>query len=266
MPGAAGLIAVNHLVRATPDGLTLGLIDGRPAVETLIAEAPSVDVRNLPIVGSPGGDGVVCAFSRASGFTLDVWRSGRVPRIGLTGRGSSGAAYSLLVSEALSLPIRPVFGYSGTSDIRAAIASGEVDGLCMNRASLVASFQPLDAYVVAIQLGVGGDASLAGVPAADSMVASARGASLLSVAAAIGRLARCLVLPPNTPDERVRALRNAFERTVRDPAFLEAARKSRLDVQPESADDLNKAIADLLSLPPGLRREIGRLLSGAGTS
>ena len=267
MPGAGGLIAANFLARrATPDGLTLGLIDGRAAVETLVESTPAVDVRDLTIIGSPAGDDVVCAFSRASGFTLDLWRGGRVPRIGMTSRDSMGAAYALLVSSALGAPTKPVVGYSGSADIRAAMVSGEVDGVCMGRTSMIASFQPLDAYLAAIQLQESKDDVLPDAAVAQAIVSSPRGRSLLDVAGAIAQLARYLVLPPNVPQTRVDAVREAFSKTMTDPQFIEAARGARLNVDPVAAEELERVIQRLLNLPPDVRRDVLSLMKTDGPS
>ena len=146
MPGAGGLVAATYLARrATPDGLTIGLLGPQPTFSQLGPQA-LFDVRTLPIIGSPADDSPVCVFARERGFSLDTWRSGRTPRLGMTRRGSSTAAYGVLLTEALGLPIKPVTGYPGTADIKAAIVSGEIDGVCLSRNSFVASFQPLSQY------------------------------------------------------------------------------------------------------------------------
>ena len=135
------------------------------------------------------------------------------------------------------------------------MASGEVDGVCMGRTSMIASFQPLDAYLAAIQLEEAKDAALPDAVVAGAIVSSPRGKSLLGVASAIAQLARYLVLPPNVPQARVDAVRDAFSRTMVDPQFIEAARGARLDVDPVSAGELESVIQRLLNLPPDVRRE-----------
>ncbi len=264
MPGAGGLIAADYLAaRAEPDGLTIGLLGVQAVLAQLVSRTASFDVRDLPLIGSPAGDGAVCVFSRTSGFTLDAWRHGRVPRLGMTSHGSTTAAYAFLVSAALHVRLRPVIGYGGTSDIKAAIGSGEVDGLCLSQSSFVASFQPLEQYALAVQVGGGEARALADVPQAADLVTTDRARQLLGVASMVGQLARFLALPPRTPAARVNELRAAFEATMKDPDFLAAAAAAHLDVDVQSAATLGARVQELLALPPDVRRDVLAALEGA---
>jgi tripartite-type tricarboxylate transporter receptor subunit TctC len=257
MPGAGGLVAAAHLSRrARPDGLTLGLLGAQVVMADLMGDAAAVDVRTMPVVGSPAGDDIACVFSRTSGFTLDRWRSGSVPRLGMTHRGSTTAAYALLIAAALDLKVHPIVGYGGTADIKAAVASREVDGLCLSRSSFVASFPPLDAYVAALRVGARREDDLAGAPDALAFARSDRARALLEVAATIARLARYVALPPGTPADRVASIRVAFDRTMADPAFVAALAAARLDLDPQSAASLETRISDLLNLAPDTRRDV----------
>jgi tripartite-type tricarboxylate transporter receptor subunit TctC len=262
MPGAGGLIAASYVARRTqPDTLTLGLFSVQSVLAQLLDQTPNFDVRDMPIVGSPSGDGIVCAFSRASGFTLDSWRAGRVPRFGMTNRGSTTAAYAQLISAALELPMRPVLGYSGTAEIRAALAGSEVDGVCMSRSSFIAVSQPVEEYVPVLHVGIENRDAPAGAVPAMSLATSDRARALLGAAASMSQLARYIVAPPGTAGDEVAMLRAAFEQTVSDPAFLASARAARIEVQPRSARDVEADVRRVLELPPDLRREVIAVLS-----
>jgi hypothetical protein len=58
------------------------------------------------------------------------------------------------------------------------------------------------------------------------------------------------VAPPDLQPERARALREAFEATMRDPAFLAEAKQMRFDVEPLSGEEMTKLIASLYASPP----------------
>jgi hypothetical protein len=261
MPGAGGLIAATYLARrAAPDGLTLGLLGNQAVVAQLVQESAGFDVRDLKIVGSPADDHAVCAFPRDSGFTLDVWQRGRTPRVGMTMRASNTAVYAFLLSESLSLPLKPVLGYSGTADIRAAMASGEVDGVCLSRNSFLASFQPATDYQVVLQSG--GDAgALPGVPVAENLVTSDRARALLNVVSTMGMLARYYALPPDTPEALVAVMRAAFDRTMEDSAFRAAADAARLEIRPQNSTIVAAKIRSLLAVPPDLRSQVVTMLN-----
>ena len=63
---------------------------------------------------------------------------------------------------------------------------------------------------------------------------------------------RLYVLPPGTHKEIVQIARNAFMDTLNDPDFKADAKKSKLDVEPMSGEELAKTVAALFKLKPAL--------------
>jgi tripartite-type tricarboxylate transporter receptor subunit TctC len=265
MPGAGGLIAANYLAhQARPDGLTIGLVGVQAVVAQFLRDpGAEFDAREFRAIGAPADDMAVCVMSRASGVDLAAWREGRVrPRLGVTNYGATGHVNAMLLSAALHLPIRPVVGYLGTSDIRMAIESGELDGTCPFLNAYLATFEPKANYVVILQAGVARDLELEGVPSASRLVRDDRGRELLDVLALMGPLARYYVVPSETPSDRTDLLRSAFEETMRDREFLQAAAAARLAIRPVSGSEVEKRVTALLSLPPEVRARITAILKG----
>jgi hypothetical protein len=62
-------------------------------------------------------------------------------------------------------------------------------------------------------------------------------------------LGRPLGGPPALPAARTKALRAAFSATVKDPAFLKAAGRRRLNIDPMSGEEVDKLIARFQSYP-----------------
>jgi hypothetical protein len=60
---------------------------------------------------------------------------------------------------------------------------------------------------------------------------------------------RPYVAPPDLPPERARALRGAFQATMRDPAFLAEAKKMSFDIGPLSGEKMAGLIAGLYASP-----------------
>ena len=56
--------------------------------------------------------------------------------------------------------------------------------------------------------------------------------------------------PPGVPADRVAALRTAFDKTVKDPAYLAAVAGRKLDVKPVSGAEVTKLINDTLAVTP----------------
>lgn len=51
------------------------------------------------------------------------------------------------------------------------------------------------------------------------------------------------------PAARVAALRSAFMRMVKDPAFLAQTEKEGLDINPVSGEELQKIVTDIMATP-----------------
>jgi tripartite-type tricarboxylate transporter receptor subunit TctC len=63
-------------------------------------------------------------------------------------------------------------------------------------------------------------------------------------------IARSLVTTPDTPPERVAALRRAFDETVRDPDLLAEAEQAKLDVVPLGGEESQKIADSIVNTPP----------------
>jgi len=67
-------------------------------------------------------------------------------------------------------------------------------------------------------------------------------------------------MPPGTPKDRVQAMRAAFLATLKDPAFLAEAEKSKLDVDPVTGEALEKIVAGLYKMNPATLAKLKEVL------
>jgi tripartite-type tricarboxylate transporter receptor subunit TctC len=63
-------------------------------------------------------------------------------------------------------------------------------------------------------------------------------------------MARPFAAPPGVPAERAQALQAAFLAAHRDPGFLAESAKLGIDISPVGADDMRRAIEQLLRSSP----------------
>jgi hypothetical protein len=63
-------------------------------------------------------------------------------------------------------------------------------------------------------------------------------------------LGRPVAAPPGVPADRVDALRRAFDATMRDPAFLEEARRQKLEVSTLTGEQLEELVVALMKTSP----------------
>lgn len=134
MPGAGHLIGANYVYKvAKPDGLTMGHFIGSLFLQQLLGK-PGVEFGALKFnfIGVPAQDNYMIGLSKATGITsMEQWlASKRIVKIGGIGAGSATDDIPKILAATIGLPLQVVAGYKGTSDVRLAFNSGEIDGIC----------------------------------------------------------------------------------------------------------------------------------------
>ena len=269
MTGAGSLIAANHVYKvAKPDGLTIGhFIGGLFLGQVLGQKGIEFDARKFEFIGAPITDHVVCALTKASGITsVEKWMASRTPiKMGGIAPGTSTPDNATRIFKvALGLPIQLVTGYKGTADVRLAAESGEIAGGCWGWDSVKVTWRKAlesgDAVVV-LQANRKNHPDLQQIPQAIKLAKTEEGRRIIEVGIhADSDIVRTYSLPPGTPKDRIQVLRKAFEDTLKDPQFLADAKKSDLTVDPVSVDHIEKDIAGLFKLDPGLTNKLKDIL------
>jgi tripartite-type tricarboxylate transporter receptor subunit TctC len=264
MTGAGGLVATNYLAQqASHDGTTIGFI----AVQAIVAQVvrdPVVrfDVRSFGVLGSPAPDEAVCVTVPGTGLDLASWkqRTKAPPRLGATNYGSTTHAYAALLATALDLPTRFVVGYRGSAEIRAALDSGELEGVCLGVGAYRASFVPRERYPIILRTDAGNEPDLQQVPAAFQLVEAPTRRAALDLVTLLAAVSRVYVVPPETPGAVRAVIQRAFEETMTDPAFLKTMTDAHLMIRPIPASVVERSLADLVDLAPESRDLLVRLV------
>lgn len=133
MDGAGSVIATNYMYnKAEKDGLTVGIWNSHNVFNQMMGD-PSlrIDGRKLGWIGSPGKDSVACAIMGFVGpMTFDeILKSNKSIRMGATRAGNTTQLPAMLNRWA-GAKFEVIPGYTGTSKIRLAMRSHEVDGAC----------------------------------------------------------------------------------------------------------------------------------------
>ena len=269
MTGAGSLIAANHIYKvAKPDGLTIGhFIGGLFLGQVLGQPGIEFDARKFEFIGAPISDHVVCAMTKASGITsFEKWQTAKSPvKMGGIAPGTSTPDNATrILKAALGLPIQLVTGYKGTADVRLAAESGEVAGGCWGWDSLSVTWRKaLDTgeAVVVLQSNRRTHPDLVNVPQAIKFAKTEEARKMIEIGIhGDSDIVRTYTLPPGTPKERVNLLRKAFDATLKDAEFLADAKKSRLNVEPISANEIEKEIAKLFKLDRALITKLKDIL------
>jgi tripartite-type tricarboxylate transporter receptor subunit TctC len=261
MTGAGSLVAANHVFKvAKPDGLTIGNINGGIFVQQLLGwPGIEFDALKFEHVGVPVRDRSVCVMTKASGFnSFEKWTESKTPlKLGGTGPGSATHNIPLILKEALNLPIQLVSGYKGIADVRLAAEGGELAGVCgwtwdSLKATWTRALESGDAVVV-LQTVSQPISELPKVPLAISAAKTEESRQLIQTGIHdVSDLTYAYVLPPATPKDRVEIVRKAFEDTMKDAEFISDTKKSKLGLEPLNGDELEKTVARLFKVSPGV--------------
>ena len=266
--GAGSLIAANYIYnQAARDGTVIGNWIGPLVLQQVLGnKAAKFDGRKFGWLGVPTPDSGVCALTKASGInTMDDWFNSKRPiKIGGTAPGSTTDDVPRLLKAALDLPIKLVEGYRGTAKIRLAAESGEIDGGCWAWESIkptwAKALQSGEVHVV-LQSIEKSNPELKNIPLAVNYAKTDEARALLRIAnGPYANGARPYTVPPGVPHARLQFLQKVFMETLRDPALLKDAKKSRLDIDPIDGPTTAKMMADLYDLSPALKAKLRALL------
>lgn len=254
-PGAGGLIMTNSLANTAPkDGTAIGAtINGVPTAHLLQPSAVRFDPTKLNWIGSSNRDLQV----------LYVWHDAPVHKlediltkevvVGATTRGTSTVDFPLVANKILGLRLKIVSGYSGTSQIHKAMESGEVQGV---PALAWASLRTLNSDWLAnkkikmlAQWNMPPRDELPDVPSVSSLAKSEIDRAALRLLTSRLEAGRPFLAPANVPADRVAALRQAFDQTMKDPAFLAEATKLNLDISPMTGQEITSLVDELSAIP-----------------
>ncbi len=262
MPGAASVVAANYLYSvAKPDGLTLGALLPAIYFDQLVGR-PEVkfDFAKIGWIGSPEQNDIVHYMRADSPYKSidDIRKAKEPPRCGSSGTGTTGFYIPRLLDEVFGTKHTIVSGYQGGSEIDLAIERGEVH--CWS--PLVATFFGREPYIswfkkgfvrVLLQTNQKRDPRLADVPTIYELMERYKtpeaGRRLVRVILTAATLGRPIAVTPGTPTERLKLLREAYLKTLKDPELLAEAKKQRWEVDPLSGEEMEKLAKEVVAQP-----------------
>src|SRR6266851_1998398 len=253
-PGAGSLAMTNALYIAGPfDGTVMGAsFNGMPTTPLLQPAGARFDPEKLNWLGSTNRETqVMYVWHTAPAQTLEDARIRQII-MGAQAPGSTQFDYPVLAKEMFGFKFKVVTGYESTPKIHLAMESGEVHGTIANWSTLKAinaNWVPEKKIRILAQWALKKNAELGDVPLfLDLATTDAKRAALKLMLARL-EYGRPFFLPPNVPAARVSALRQAFDATMRDPAYLAEADKLKIDVDPLSGGEVAALIEQVSRTP-----------------
>ena len=275
VPGAASLIATNQIYNlAKPDGLTLGAIYPALYFDQLIKKTEvRYDWAKIPWIGSTVTSNHLMYMRADTPYKSidEVRKATAAPKCGSTGISSTGYYMPKLMEEVLGSKFDIVSGYQAGQDVDLAVERGEIQ--C--RAFTITAYFAREPFIswrkrnftnVLIQTGAKRDARLKDVPTIyelmDRYKTNDAGRKLAKVILASGDFGRPIVATPGVPADRLKILRDSFDKTLADPVFLAEAEKQRLEIDPTRWDEMESLAKDVMATPADVVARMKKLLDG----
>lgn len=256
MPGAGGITAANTLYSAVPkDGSVIGMI-GRNLPFQALTNVANVryDPRKFNWIGSPEFSSIVCVVSGDAPVKSAQEAFQKEVLMGGAGAGTAVSTMPVFLNKLLGIKFRLVEGYAGSSAVWLAIDRKEVNGVFLTLAAVKAA-RPGGIESGAIKILFNMEPAPApgtGAPSIFEFAKTDEQRQLLKLMSISNELGRPILAPPDTPADRVAALRQAFEKTMQDPELIADATRSGLSIAATSGDALTKLVNDLMASPKEL--------------
>ena len=255
VPGAAGLLVAGQMQKSAPrDGSVIAFLQRNNLVEPLLADHDlGFDPRRLNWLGSLNKDTyVIVAWHTAPVKTIEDALH-RELVLGNTGGGTENVTFPLLLNRTLGTKFKLVRGYKGSDEVALAIERGEVQGRAITWTTLRsdhANWLAENKVNVLVQLAMRRLQDLPVVPSALEYVKSASDRQLFEFMFAPLEAGRPIALPPDTPPDRLAALRKAFAELAADPEFLAEITSRGGSVEFFAGDQTQALIENIYRTPP----------------
>ena len=266
MPGAGGLIAANALYNNTPaDGLTFAALTNGAAMEPLFGErAARFDAQKLNWIGSIGKQDNICITWQGSPLTRFEQAKTREVAVSASGAGGNSSIMPRILNEFLGTRFKVIGGYNEGSGTTLALERGEVDGVCGLSYSTLKTmhadwFRDRKVNVI-VQIGLQKQRDLPDVPNALDLIPSAEDKQVLQLILVRQEMGRPFAMPPGVPADRVAILRQAFEATLKDPAFIADAARLQMEIDPLTGAEIEALLRTAYATPRPIVQRAAQLV------
>lgn len=269
MPGAGGKIATAYMYsKAEKDGTVIAGTFPQALTEALFGKRERVQykTKDLTYIGSLNGESYLCfARSDAKVKTIkDLFTTELL--VGSTGQGSSTTLSPALLRNMLGMKFKVISGYRGSRGVTLAVIKNEVQGWCgmgfsSIKATVADEFKKGKIKILFQEGGTLDDrAKKLNLELATKYAKTKEDKEIFDLIHSQQRFGRPYIAPPGIPKVRIKELRAAFNKSVKDPKMQAEAKKLGLDLDALSGGRLEKIIAKLYTAPAPLIEKARRAL------
>jgi tripartite-type tricarboxylate transporter receptor subunit TctC len=267
MPGAGSFTAANYLyARAPRDGSALGIVSQTVAIEEALGTSGvQYKTSRFNWIGRATSVNEVSLTFHSSNTRTIRDAIANETTMASTGAGSPSETYLKLLNAVAATRFKLVGPYPASNDAMLAMERGEVDGAFTSYNTLKVSRQDWlrDKKInILVQYGER-SADLPDVPFAVDLAKTEADRQLMAFYVSSEQIGRAFLAPPETPADRIAALRKAYDETMQDPQLLAEIDQSHSEFNPLSGEKLQRLVAATADVPAAIVARI-RTIIGIG--
>ena len=255
VPTAGGIVVANNTFNTSArDGTAIAHANRTIPLEPLLGNTNArYDGRKFSWLGSANVEYQICIIWHAS--AVKTLEDAMIKEAVVGGTG--GEAFEIVMTKAANKLVgtrfKIVTGYVGSSGILLAMERGEVESFCGIGWTYVklrkADWLHDRKINILYQMSLEKHPDIPQVPLLIDYARTPDDRKVFEFLLAPLAMGRPFFAPPDVPSDRLAALRVAFERTLKDPAFLADADKAGLEVQHVGGDEVAKLVDRIYASP-----------------
>ena len=176
-----------------------------------------------------------------------------------TGSTATASVMPRMLNTMVGTKFKIIVGYQ-IGEVFLAMERGEVDGMCGYGWASLKTQKPdwiRDKKLnLIVQFAKEPHPEIPNVPTMIDQVTKQDDRRMLEILFGTQDMGRPYAAPPGVPAARVATLRKAFDMTVKDPGFLRDAKKSLLEVDPISGQEIQDLLTKLYAYPKELDQRV----------
>jgi tripartite-type tricarboxylate transporter receptor subunit TctC len=261
MPGAGSFQALGHIYNVAPkDGSVIGIgAPTAPLDEKLGSQGVRFKTAEFNWIGRI--DSLInIVFMWKTSPVKTIADAQRIEStLSGTGAGSTVSVYPTVMNNVLKTKFKLIMGYRGSSEAQLAVERGEVEGHSTSWTAVKVAhpdWLPSKSITILVQFGLNRHPELPDVPTVVELARNDEERAILRAVMNATEVGTAFFTTPGVPPDRVAALRRAFDATMKDPEFLEEARRTSLTVGPITGEELQKLVVEVSNLSPDLLEKV----------